>query len=121
VEGGRTSAGPAVRPSDVRWPTARRTASANITEDKLEAFHIARRGNGRASSTLNNEVQVIKAAFRWAAKKGYTPRSPISDGSMLRRKLDAAAQKGGPASASLAPDEESQLLEAAGRGHALVR
>jgi integrase len=46
---------------------------------------------------------------RWAAKKGYTPRSPISDGSMLRRKKVAQRRR------RLRPDEESQLLEAAGR------
>jgi integrase len=80
-----------------------------ITEDELEAFHIARRSDGRASSTLNHEVQVIKAAFRWAAKKGYTPGSPISEGSMLRRKKVAQRRR------RLRPGEESQLLEAAGR------
>jgi integrase len=39
----------------------------------------------RAASTLNHLVQTLKAVFRWAARKGYIPRSPISDESALKR------------------------------------
>jgi hypothetical protein len=49
-----------------------------ITEDELEAFHAAQREAGRAASTLNHQVQVLTAAFRWAARKGYVRHSPIS-------------------------------------------
>jgi integrase len=56
-----------------------------ITEDELEAFHAHQRSRGRAASTLNHQIQIITAAFRWAAKKGYLPRSPLSEDSALKR------------------------------------
>jgi len=75
------------------------TALTSITEDELEAFHAAQRAAGRAASTLNHFVQVLKAAFRWAVRKGYLTRSPISDGSALKRskmaKRDASAHARG--------------------------
>lgn len=57
-----------------------------VTEDDLEAFHAALRAKGRAASTLNQYVQVLKASFRWAAKKGYLARSPITEDSALTRR-----------------------------------
>jgi integrase len=97
-----------------------------ITEDDLEAFHAFLRvaparskgGTvGRAASTRNQYVQLLKAAFRWAAKKGYIVRSPISEDSALKRtKIAQRARR-------LAPDvvdnegkiarkgEERRLLE----------
>src|SRR5581483_2421161 len=56
-----------------------------VTEDDLEAFHAHLRTIGRAASTRNQYVQVLKASFRWAVKKGYLARSPISDDSTLKR------------------------------------
>src|SRR5262249_13993752 len=79
-----------------------------ITEDELEAFHAAQRAAGRAASTLNHLVQVIKAAFRWAVRKGYLSRSPISDESALKRTKHAQRTR------RLTPDEETKLLAAAG-------
>jgi integrase len=83
-------------------------ALASITEDELEAFHSAQRAAGRAASTLNHLVQVIKAAFRWAARKSYLARSPISDDSSLRRAKVAQRTR------RLTPNEETKLLAAAG-------
>jgi integrase len=78
-----------------------------ITEDELEAFHGSLVAADRAASTRNHYVQVLKAAFRWAAKKGYIARSPISDDSTLvRSKLARRARR-------VAPDEEEALLKAA--------
>src|SRR5262245_8944263 len=79
-----------------------------ITEDELEAFHAAQRAAGRAVSTLNHLVQVIKASFRWAAKKGYLARSPITEDSALKRNKPAQRTR------RLQPDEETALLAAAG-------
>src|SRR5262249_45978355 len=73
-----------------------------------EAFHAAQRAAGRAASTLNHLVQVIKAAFRWAVRKGYLSRSPISDESALKRTKHAQRTR------RLTPDEETKLLAAAG-------
>lgn len=56
-----------------------------VTEDDLEAFLAALRAKGRAASTRNQYVQVIKASFRWASKKGYLTRNPISEDSALKR------------------------------------
>ena len=58
---------------------------ASITEDELEAFHAELRTKGRAASTRNQYVQLLKASFRWAAKKGYIARSPITEDSTLGR------------------------------------
>lgn len=79
-----------------------------ITEDELEAFHAAQRAAGRAASTLNHLVQVLKAALRWAARKGYLVRSPISDESTLKRVKPAQRTRRLPA------DDETALLAAAG-------
>jgi integrase len=93
-------------------------ALGTITEDELEAFHAAQRARGRAVSTLNHFVQVLKRSFRWAAKKGYLARSPISDDSQLKRGKHAKRAR------RLNPDEETALLSAASalsRGCADVR
>jgi integrase len=79
-----------------------------ITEDELEAVYAAQRAAGRAASTLNHLVQVLKAAFRWGARKGYLARSPISDGSALKRtKLAQRTRR-------ITPDQETALLKVAG-------
>jgi integrase len=79
-----------------------------ITEDELETFHSAQRTAGRAASTLNHLVQVLKAAFRWAARKGYLTRSPISEDSSLKRvKLAQRTRR-------LTSEEETAVLAAAG-------
>jgi integrase len=56
-----------------------------ITEDDLEAVLVWLKTQGRAASTRNQYVQLLKAAFRWATKKGYLPRNPISEDSALKR------------------------------------
>jgi integrase len=83
------------------WPIER------ITEDELEAFH-AGLMDTRSASTRNHYVRLIKAACRWAAKKGYLARSPISEDSAL--KVTKPAQR----SQRLSPAEETRLLAAAG-------
>ena len=78
-----------------------------ITEDELEAFHAAQRAAGRAASTLNHLVQVLKAAFRWAVRKAYLLRSPISAESALKRSKTAKRTRRLPA------EEEAALLAVA--------
>jgi integrase len=53
-------------------------------------------------------VQLVKAAFRWASKKGYVGRSPISEDSALKRSKVAQRRR------RLLPDEETLLLASAG-------
>jgi integrase len=79
-----------------------------ITEDELEAFHAAQRAAGRAASTLNHLVQILKAAFRWAARKGYLAKSPITDDSSLKRSKMAQRRR------RLLPAEEQTLFAVAG-------
>lgn len=86
------------------WPLA------SITEDELELFYAAQRAAGRAVSTLNHFVQILKRSFRWAAKKGYLARSPISEDSALKRGKPAQRAR------RVAPDEEATLLAAAAAG-----
>jgi integrase len=56
-----------------------------ITEDDFEVVLTDLRAKGRAASTRNQYVQLLKASCRWAAKKGYLPRNPISEDSLLKR------------------------------------
>jgi integrase len=95
-------------------------ALAAVTEDDLEAFLVHLRAIGRAASTRNQYVQLLKASFRWATKKGYLTRNPISEDSALKRVKVAQRNR------RLAPDvvdkhgklleagEERRLLAAAG-------
>jgi integrase len=78
-----------------------------ITEDELEAFYTSLLAAGRAASTRNHYVHLLKAAFRWATKKGYIGRSPISDDSTLTRSKHAQRAR------RITPDEEDALLKAA--------
>lgn len=82
------------------WPLT------GITEDTLEAFHASL--STLAASTRNQYVQLLKASFRWAARKGYLARSPISEGSTLKRTKVAQRRR------RVLPDEEQRLLDAAG-------
>lgn len=92
-----------------------------VTEDTLERFYTTLRAT-RAASTCNQYVQVMKAAFRWAAKKGYLTRSPISEDAALtrtkiaqrsRRLVPDVLNKDGTLKE---PGEERRLLAAAGPG-----
>lgn len=56
-----------------------------VTEDDLEVFLSNLRAKGRAASTRNQYVQLLKASCRWAVKKGYLARNPISEDSTLKR------------------------------------
>jgi integrase len=98
------------RVADHLAPDGRRLGDlpiAAITEDELEAFHKSLVTGGRAASTRNHYVHQIKAAFRWAARKGYITRSPISDDSTLVRSKHAQRAR------RITPSEEAALLKAA--------
>jgi integrase len=83
-----------------QWPMT------TITEDALEAFFSSL--SAFAASTRNQYVQVLKGSFRWAAKKGYIQRSPVTDDSALKRTKMAQRRR------RVLPDEEKALLDAAG-------
>ena len=91
-----------------------------ITEDDLEAVAAAIRAKGRAVSTRNQYVQLLKASFRWATKKGYLTRNPITDDSALTRgKIAQRHRRFAPDVVDehgrlTAPGEERRLLAAAG-------
>lgn len=78
-----------------------------VTEDEIEASYGSLVAAGRAASSRNHYVQLVKAAFRWAAKKGYIPRSPISEDTVLVRSKQAQRSRRIP------PYEEAALLNAA--------
>lgn len=79
---------------------------STITEDTLEVFYASLASF--AASSRNQYVQVLKASFRWAAKKGYLTRSPISDDSPLKRSKVAQRRR------RVSSEEEQRLLDAAG-------
>ena len=76
----------------------------SVTEDTLEAFLVTLRTEGRAVSTLNKYVQLVKHMFRWATKKGYLDKNPISEDSALKRRRHAQRNR------RLRGDEEAQLV-----------
>ena len=78
-----------------------------VTEDDLEVFMDSLRVEGRAASTRNKYVQIIKAMFRWAVRKGYLARNPISEDSALKREKHARRTR------RLCGDEEHRLMAAA--------
>ena len=78
-----------------------------ITEDDLEAVLADLRTRGRSVSTCNKYIQITKAAFRWAVRKGYLAASPVSPESALKRR------KPGQRNRRLEPGEEAALLKAA--------
>ena len=82
---------------------------AAITEDDIEAFMLALKARGRAASTRNHYVQHFRDVFRWAVKKGYLDRSPISPESDIRQEKVAKRER------RLTEDEDRRLL-AAGEG-----
>src|SRR5207247_3134094 len=63
---------------------------AAITEDDIEAFIACLRVKGRAASTRNGYIQLLKASLRWAAKKGYVTRSLVSDDSDIIKRSKIA-------------------------------
>ncbi|HJO37168.1 MAG TPA: tyrosine-type recombinase/integrase [Vicinamibacterales bacterium] len=77
------------------------------TEDDFEAFMRDLKTKGRAASTRNHYVQVIKAMFKWAVRKKYLANNPISGDSDIRREKIARRQR------RLQGDEEDRLLAAA--------
>ena len=81
---------------------------AAITEDDVELFFAALRAEGLAASTRNKYIQLVKALFRWATKKGYLTRNPIAESETLRREKHAQRNR------RLEPDEEAALLKHAG-------
>jgi integrase len=56
-----------------------------ITEDDVEAFIASLRKEGRAGSTINKYVQLVRALFKWAVKKKYLTQNPIADSDAIKR------------------------------------
>jgi integrase len=86
-----------------------------ITEDGLEAFVQALKARGRAASTRNHYVQHFRDVFRWAVKKVYLDRSPISADSDIRQEKPAKRER------RLTADEDRRLLDAAEASPRLYR
>ena len=86
-----------------------------ITEDDLEAFLQALKARGRAASTRNHYVQHFRDVFRWAVKKGYLDRSPISAESDIRQEKPAKRER------RLTEDEDRRLLAAGEESPLLYR
>jgi integrase len=80
---------------------------AAITQDDLEAFFVDLSEDGLAASSRNKYVQLVKAMFRWAVKKGYIQRNPAEDSDIIKRGKHAKRSR------RLEPDEEGRLLAAA--------
>jgi integrase len=61
-----------------------------------------------AASTRNKYVQMMKALFRWATKKGYLAKDPAADSDVLKRTKHAQRHR------RLDVGEDAQLLANAG-------
>lgn len=75
----------------------------SVTEDDLEAFIKHLTTLGRASSTRNHYVQLIRAMSRWAVRKGYRNTPMLGDDSdVIRRRKEAVLFRSyGPFTAAL--------------------
>ena len=73
------------------------------------------KSRGRAASTRNHYVQHFRDVFRWAVKKGYLDRSPISPESDIRQEKPAKRER------RLTEDEDRKLLEAGEKSPRLYR
>jgi len=79
-----------------------------VTEDDLEAFVKHLVTLGRAASTRNHYVQLIRAMSRWAVRKGYRMTPLVHDDSdVVRRRKETQRHR------RLEPGEEERLLAAA--------
>jgi integrase len=93
---------------------------ATISEDDFELFFTSLRLKGRAASTRNQYVQLLTASCRWAVKKGYLSRNPISDDSLIKRTKPAQRHRRlapdvvDGSGRVMAPGDERRLLAAAG-------
>lgn len=80
-----------------------------IGEADIEAFIRHLIASGRASSTRNHYVQLVRAMSRWAIKKGYRETALVSaDSDVVRRKKEAQRNR------RLHPAEEPSMLAVAG-------
>ncbi len=79
-----------------------------VTEDDLEAFVKHLVTLGRAASTRNHYVQLIRAMSRWATRKGYRTTPLVhEDSDIVRRRKETQRHR------RLEPGEEEKLLAAA--------
>ncbi len=95
---------------DFRLESGRRLgdkALAAVTEDDLELCMDALRAEGLVASTRNKCVQLLRHMFRWAVRKGYLTRNPITEDSGLKRERHARRSR------RLLGDEEQRLVAAA--------
>ena len=61
-----------------------------VTEDDVEAFVRYLGTLGRAASTRNHYVQLIRAMSRWAVRKGYRTTPIVGEESdVIRRRKEA--------------------------------
>ena len=82
---------------------------ADVTEHDLEEFIRSLIGKGRAVSTRNHYVQLVKAMSRWAVRKGYRERPFVTgESDVIRRRKEASRRR------RLHPGEEERLVAAAG-------
>ncbi len=82
-------------------------AIGSITEDDIEEFMSHLRVLGRAASTRNQYLQIMKAMSNWGVRKGYLDRPWI--GPLCDLKRDRIARR----HRRLEPAEEEQLLAVA--------
>ena len=84
-------------------PVARMTA---LTAERISQWQQALRAAGQAESTIKSKSAHLKAALRWAHRKGLLPSVPIID--MPRRAKHAKVMKGRP----ITTEEFDRILEA---------
>lgn len=85
----------------------------NITHDDLEQFKLLRlttpkqRGGLRTIASVNRELELMRAAVRFAVRQGWLTRSPFEMGAPVISKADEARRE-----RVLTQDEERRLLDA---------
>jgi integrase len=66
-------------------PSLGETPIGTLTEDQIELFFALLKREGRAASTRNKYVQLVKPMFRWGVKKGYLMRNPVAESETIKR------------------------------------
>ncbi|HEV3470064.1 MAG TPA: site-specific integrase [Pyrinomonadaceae bacterium] len=84
-----------------------------ITHSDIETYKLKRldtpskRGGQRSIASVNRELEMLRAMFRFALRQGWLMRNPFSMGDSLISKADEVRRE-----RILSPDEERRLLDA---------
>ncbi len=87
-----------------------KTVTFNEKGEKIITVEKIKRSSQRAISSVNRELELLRAMFRFAVREGWLNRSPFDSGAGLISKADETKRD-----KTLSFDEEKRLIEALSR------